>query len=281
MSRVLIEVDLMKAVADQDFILDGDIDAVDGLKYDFTLGTKMLFGHRNPMDVSELPELERTQLEVKPGELVYVMSQERLNLPGDIKAELSPKRTISHLGIMVLGGFCVDPGYKGRLVFALYNLATIPFPLEVGRKLIAAQFYRLDPEEVPAPTKSKPITAFPEDLVQLMRAYEPATLVGIRQSIVELGASVAELRHQLDDREDWVKRFQDFLDKLGVRVEQVNESVRTLKLELEKEGEARQTTDEKVSQLRIATAVGSARFNLGLGIAAAILVALILLVLHA
>ncbi|MHB1527535.1 MAG: dCTP deaminase domain-containing protein [Candidatus Dormibacteria bacterium] len=280
MSRVLTEVELKKAVTDQDFIVDGDADAVEGLKYDFTLGPKMLFGHRNPMDVSELPELERTQLVVKPGELVYVMSQEQLNLPGNIKAELSPKRTISHLGIMVLGGFCVDPGYKGRLVFALYNLATIPFPLEVGRKLIAAQFYRLDPEEVPPPTRSKPIVTFPEDLVQLMQAYEPATLVGVQQSVHRLESTVEELRRQLQDREDWFKKFQEFLKELGGRVDQVTSSVAALQGELAAESEARKTIGAEVGQLRTASAVSSARFNIGVALAIAILAALIILVLR-
>ncbi|MGH7643574.1 MAG: dCTP deaminase [Candidatus Dormibacteria bacterium] len=280
MSTVLTEVQLKKAVADQDFIVGGTESSVEGLKYDFTLGSRMLFGHQSPTDASKLSERERGELVVRPGELVYVLSEERLKLPPNMKAELSPKRRISHLGIMVLGGFCVDPGYEGHLVFGLYNLATMPFPLQVGHKIIAAQFYRLGPAEVPPDLKSPPINDFPDDLVQLMQAYEPATLTGVQQSVQRLESTVEELRRQLQDREDWFKQFQDFLKELGGRVDQLTNDVTTLHVELKAESEARQTIGAEVGQLGKSVAASgpwrSILLLLGVAILAALIVGLFL-----
>lgn len=53
-------------------------------------------------------------------------------------AQLSPKRKISQAGVLTLGGHTVDPGYEGPLLIGLLNVASKPFILKPGRKLIAA-----------------------------------------------------------------------------------------------------------------------------------------------
>ncbi|MHB1501872.1 MAG: dCTP deaminase domain-containing protein, partial [Candidatus Dormibacteria bacterium] len=112
MTTILAETELRQAVAEGRLIQGGKESSVEGLKYDFALGTEMLFGHKAPMDTSKLPVTEKADLVVRPGELVYVMSEETVDLPADVRADLSLKRKISHSGIMVLGGSSVDPGYK-------------------------------------------------------------------------------------------------------------------------------------------------------------------------
>src|SRR5437867_7219316 len=107
MSTVLSERELKTAVREGHLIVGGKESAVEGLKYDFSLGPWMLFGGKAPINAANLTEHERANLVVRPGELVYVMSQEELDLPLDIRADLSLKRKISHLGIMVLGGSSV------------------------------------------------------------------------------------------------------------------------------------------------------------------------------
>lgn len=52
---------------------------------------------------------------IKPGETAFVTTEETLELPGDVFCQLSTKRKLSHEGILVLGGFYVDPNYKGKL----------------------------------------------------------------------------------------------------------------------------------------------------------------------
>ena len=141
MSRQLSEQEILEAVKNETLIIGGSTNSVEGLKYDFRLGDEILFGGES--------ESRQHSLVLKPGELIFALTKEEIQLPGDVKAELSLKRKMSIAGVLVLGGFGIDPGYKGKLLFALFNFSPDPFVLEPGKKLIAAQFYRLEGKEVP------------------------------------------------------------------------------------------------------------------------------------
>ena len=65
-----------------------------------------------------IPEVDRF---VEPGEVVFVLTEERLDLPRNMIAVLSQKRKLFNQGIQVLGGFCIDPLYRGKLLVGLYN----------------------------------------------------------------------------------------------------------------------------------------------------------------
>jgi len=248
----VVTVDVLRDAAKGDkLILSGDRTCVEGLKYDFRLGPWILVGGKQPLDVRELSETERRSLVIRPGELVYVMTEEAIALPGDIKAELSLKRKISHAGVLVLGGFCVDPGYVGRLLFALFNFSSVPFPLEPGRKLIAAQFYRLDPSETPPSRNPTPILEFPADLVRLMAVYEPSTASALKDQLSTVQKQLEALRTTIQERHDWFDRFErnldrtrDTIDRVATDVERVHEGLkreRDSRLESEKEFKQRLT----------------------------------------
>src|SRR5437016_3624732 len=110
MARVITGEQLERAVRDQTFIKGGDPRCAEGVKYDFRVGTRVLKASvGQPIDMLSIPEAERF---VDPGEVVFVLTQERLDLPRDMIAVLSQKRKLSHQGIQVLGGFCIDPLYR-------------------------------------------------------------------------------------------------------------------------------------------------------------------------
>ena len=221
MSAVLTETDLRKAVETGDLIQNASKDSIEGLKYDFRLGTRVLVGRQPPMDLTagKPPWLN-------PGELVYVLSEERLNLPSDVKAELSNKRKMSHAGVLVLGGFAIDPGYKGRLMFALYNVSSTPFMLQPGKKLIAAQFYRLAPGEIPPARQSEPVDDFPDDIVRLMSVYAPASFEGLQKTVEDLGVQLASLRNDFEKKEVWYKDFQRLLEENGRQVRSLTDGLK-------------------------------------------------------
>ncbi|UCE61722.1 MAG: hypothetical protein JSU63_08230 [Phycisphaerales bacterium] len=235
MSAQLMEVSLRDAVQPEGFIKGGDASCAEGLKYDFRLGTRILFSGEQPIDTANLSEHERGQLALPPGHLAFVMTEERLELPDTIKAELSLKRKLSHLGILVLGGFCVDPGYRGRLIFGLYNLSSSPFPLMPGRKLVAAQFFELPPDAIPAKAAPpEPLDDFPDDLVRFMLSYAPISQEGIRESIDEIKKGLDDLRQQFHSREEWFTRFQGLLGDLGADLKAEAENRRSTEDEFRK-----------------------------------------------
>src|SRR6266508_3339282 len=147
MASMVTGEELRQAVKGQIFIKGGDPEAVEGVKYDFHLGSKILMAGGSPIDTNQLSELEKSKLQIGPGEVVFALTKEELKLPPDMFAQLSPKRKISHAGVLTIGGFCVDPGYEGYLLLGLYNFSSTPFKLMLGKKVVAATFHRLEGDE--------------------------------------------------------------------------------------------------------------------------------------
>jgi deoxycytidine triphosphate deaminase len=75
---------------------------------------------------------------LKPGDVAFVSSVEELCMPLDLVGNIGPqfRRTLD--GIMVMGGFLVDPGYDGRLHFQLVNIGSKDFEIVPGSTSIAA-----------------------------------------------------------------------------------------------------------------------------------------------
>lgn len=195
-------------------IKNGTEDSVEGQKYDFRLGDNFLkakFGRTTK--VSELEVEQRKEAVVEPGETVFVMTEEVLNLPKDMRLRLSPKRKIGHEGIIVLGGLDVDPGYSGSLFIGMYNFSSEPFTLHPGKKLIAGIFEKLEKpvEHIP---DSLPEDTFPEDLVELIKKYQPISIQGIAEDIKGLKTRLEDMQRQLDDDNQWRKDIRARLDDL-------------------------------------------------------------------
>jgi deoxycytidine triphosphate deaminase len=240
MARIISEDELKKAIQANTFIKNGHVENAEGVKYDFRMSPRVLKADfKTSVDMSKLTEQQRANLCVDPGEVVFVLTEETLKLPRDIIANLSPKRKLSHHGIMVLGGFCIDPLYEGRLLVGLYNFSTTSFPLIPGKKLIAAVFYKLDEQELSEFKKPETaITDFPEELVDLMKHYKPISVQGLFEQMNALAQKYDDLRKDFHDREDWFTRFQgglnDLLKGLEKETEERKETEREFRDDLKK-----------------------------------------------
>jgi dCTP deaminase len=223
MAKVITGDALKRAVEDQSFIKSGDLSCAEGLKYDFRLGSRILkasFGQ--PIDMNSLPEVERGQIAVEPGEVLFVLSEERIELPSNMMAQLSPKRKLSHEGILVLGGLCIDPLYRGRLLVGLYNFSSTRFPLRPGKKLIAAVFYELIGDEIGEFEQVETnIEDFPDELIRLIQNYRPVVLQTLQESLAETQRQLAALRNEITSGLDWQRQFQASLDRHDGQIEKL------------------------------------------------------------
>jgi dUTPase len=207
----------------------GEPSSVEGVKVDLHISSRILkAAYRQPINVEELRVAERSSLAVDPGEVVFVITKEILKLPNTMIAVLSPKRTLTHSGIIVLGGFAIDPNYHGALWFGLYNLSSTSFPLSVGKKLIAAMFYELDETEPVEPplVAEECVLDFPEELVSLIRNYQPVELKGLQEEIQEAKRQIASLRSEISSDRDWKNTFKEGLDRHGHQLEQLIEGLK-------------------------------------------------------
>jgi|HubBroStandDraft_6_1064221.scaffolds.fasta_scaffold134453_3 deoxycytidine triphosphate deaminase len=123
MAALITHDHLKEIVTAGQIVIGGDPTAVEGIKYDFRLGSKFLKASlERPVAYNDLHGTETLKAKIEPGEVVFVMSEERLKLPMDMFVFLVPKRKISHDGIAIMGGLCVDPGYDGHclLVYTIF-----------------------------------------------------------------------------------------------------------------------------------------------------------------
>ncbi|HEX5279484.1 MAG TPA: hypothetical protein VFW28_05365 [Micropepsaceae bacterium] len=230
---------LKQAVEQSTFIKNGAPSSAEAVKYDFHMGSRVLkaeFGQ--PVEIDSIPQEKRWVL---PGEVAFVLTRERLELPRNVIAALSPKRKLAHSGIIVLGGLSIDPEYCGVLLVGLYNFSSTPFPLRPGKKLIAAVFYELAESElvdfpVASPTE---ITDFPDELVTLIRNYRPIELAGIQEELKDARREITALRNEFMTDKTWKDEFKNGLD-------QHNRQLGTLIDGLKEERDARKQEDKDI-----------------------------------
>jgi deoxycytidine triphosphate deaminase len=207
---------LRTAVEKNTFIKSGVVKSVEGAKYDFRMSPIILkSSFVTPVNIEKLPEDKRSQAVVDSGDVVFVKTIELLDLPNTMIATLSPKRKLSHLGIIVLGGLAVDPKYKGPLFIGLYNFSSTPFPLLPGRKLIAAMFYNLCGDELAEFPELEPLSdqdEFPDDLISLIRNYKPVELRGLNEAVSRLQGEFDALQEEVRDDRTWKKEFREGLE---------------------------------------------------------------------
>ncbi|MEK7993950.1 MAG: hypothetical protein AAB403_09130 [Planctomycetota bacterium] len=240
MARMLTGQRLREAVENGTFIQGGDVACAEGVKYDFRLSSRILkakFGR--PMEASEVVA---SDLFVEPGEMVFVLSEERLRLAPNMVAELSPKRKLSHAGVLAIGGFCIDPRYQGRLLIGLFNFSSTRFPLIPGKKVIAATFHELQEDECGEfPEPETPVEDFPDELVAVMQKYSPIAVQSVAESVEKLRDELDALRKEIRSHDEWYRRFEELLDRHD---KQIGDLLRGLDAEVH----ARSKGEDRITQ---------------------------------
>lgn len=83
-------------------------------------------------------------LAIGPGEFGLLITEEEVNLPSDLAAFISLRFSIAIRGLVNISGRHVDPGYRGRLVFSVYNAGTHPVMMKRGDPIFMITFAKLD-----------------------------------------------------------------------------------------------------------------------------------------
>jgi len=89
-----------------------------GWSYDLNLGEEVfLTSMEYPIVLSD----NQPYVNIKPGEFALLITYEKLNLPPNIMAFISVRFTYKKKGLINISGFHVDPNYKGKIIFSVYN----------------------------------------------------------------------------------------------------------------------------------------------------------------
>lgn len=82
---------------------------------------------------------ERRSIKINPGDFCLITTIESVNTPLDLTINFKPRTTTFRSGLFIRTGN-VAPGYKGKLTFGLKNEGPIPVTIEMGARIVHAQF---------------------------------------------------------------------------------------------------------------------------------------------
>ncbi len=86
---------------------------------------------------------KRKSVAIKPGDFYIATTIEKVNTPLDITINFKPRTTTFRSGLFLRTGN-VAPGYCGKLSFAIKNEGPVPVVLEMGCRIVHAQFEWVD-----------------------------------------------------------------------------------------------------------------------------------------
>jgi hypothetical protein len=134
-------------------------------------------------------------------------------------------------GIVILGGLIIDPNYKGKLIFGLFNLSSRDYPLLPDRKLVAGVFFKVAKKTDIQPES---IDGFSDELIKTVVGTKPNSISAITSAIEGLRVEIQDIKSKLYNDEKWKIDFQAGLTSIEQLVNKMGEK-------LEKEIDTRQS----------------------------------------
>jgi dCTP deaminase len=81
---------------------------------------------------------------IPAGQFAFLLSKETVNIPSSAMAFISMRTGIKFQGLINVSGFHVDPGYCGKLIYAVYNASPSPVQICEGDAIFKIWFADLD-----------------------------------------------------------------------------------------------------------------------------------------
>ena len=205
-SGILIDSEIEEAV-NAGYLISRDTfqrASVEASSYDVSVGRRGILG-----GVGIEIDLTKEPMELGPGGYGGVLSLECFDLPEHICARIGSKRALSYDGVILLTGSLVDPGYRGHLLFGLYNASQRRVIIRHGRKLCNVVFERLGV----VPSKQAPsdpnlrIVNLPDTFVDRMANMEVLPWMQISERVKQIEQITREIL-------DLKARYEDVLQPI-------------------------------------------------------------------
>jgi dCTP deaminase len=136
-----------KLIANSSVIDDFSLGQVDANAYNLRMGDRFF----RTADGSDGKEQKKTFLStdeaflIPAGQFAFLLTHETVNVPANAMAFISMSTGIKFKGLINVSGFHVDPGYSGKLVYAVFNASPSPVQICEGQSIFKIWFADLDP----------------------------------------------------------------------------------------------------------------------------------------
>lgn len=121
-------------------------DMVDCAAITLTVGDEIYVtpnGEKDPV-VKQVLSKDKSQFIIPTGQFALLLTAEIVKVPDHMLAFISFKAKYKFKGLINVSGFHVDPGWKGRLTFSVYNAGPTSVVLERGAPFALIWYAELD-----------------------------------------------------------------------------------------------------------------------------------------
>lgn len=197
-----------------------DEQLVQPASYDLRVGPRILAAPLNPAQLGEAIDLseKRPSYDIQPGQMVGVLSLEKITLPLDISGRFGIRSWFARRGVNAFGGLQLDPGFRGRLTMNFLNVGPEPITITLHEPLFSVEFQRLEePAQVPYSGSYQDQDDFPADQYNFIRTARTTSLAEIpslRRDITRLSVLIEELEERLPDVDEGFELRAEVEEKL-------------------------------------------------------------------
>lgn len=176
--------------------------SIDDGKYKLSIGPEIYVSTQQ--DRNTIRQLSKGEaFTVRPGEFCFILTDERIKIPFDALGFISMSTKIKFYGLVNVSGFHVDPGYIGRLIFAVFNSGPKTVHLTQGQRIFSLWLARLS-----APNATVEKIGYdkidPEVVNQLEGNF--LTAYQLSEKISKLDQEIQSQRNRISDLEsNWKK----------------------------------------------------------------------------
>lgn len=111
--------------------------------YALSLGNEAYRTDNKDRKIETLSDTNKN-IEINPGQFTLLMTDEYVSIPNDKLAFISIKAKQKLKGLINVSGFHVDPGFKGKLLFSVYNAGPSTITLETKKPYFLIWFANLE-----------------------------------------------------------------------------------------------------------------------------------------
>jgi dCTP deaminase len=194
--------------ANQHVVSDFSEDQIDCNSYTLRMGD--CYFRTADAEAKEFPTkvflTPRQAFVIPPGQFGYLLSKETVHIPQKCMAFISMRTGIKYKGLINVSGFHVDPGYQGKLIYAVYNASPSPVQICENDFLFKIWFADMDREsEDRFVFKKKGVSEIDNDLVH-----------GMSKEILSLQSLAEKLRNHENDTAAKFAEQRSVIDTLNI-----------------------------------------------------------------
>jgi dCTP deaminase len=166
---------------------------------------------------------DREQLVIPPGQFGLLLTKETVSIPDYAIGFISIRFSFKQRGLVNVSGFHVDPGYNGRLEFAVYNAGSRNIVLSQGDRVFMMWF-----SDLSSATKDLYDGAGRNEITSedsMMIQGNLASPAALKEQFDQLGSEHDQRLKALDDKLE--QRLKALDDSIGHRLSALDDKIST------------------------------------------------------